>query len=97
MFPAFRIRIAGFPVQIEVTFFLLAAILGQGRPGNLLLAWIGVVFVSILAHELGHAVAFRVYGDTPRISLHAFGGVTQATKGLPLGKDVIAPTTWPAA
>ena len=95
MFPAFRIRIAGFPVRIEVTFFLVAAILGQGRPGNLLLAWIGVVFVSILAHELGHAVAFRTFGDTPRITLHAFGGVTQATKALPLGKDVAATLAGP--
>ena len=95
MLPAFRIRIAGFPVQIDVTFFVVAAILGQGRPSNLLLAWIGVVFVSILAHELGHAVAFRAYGDTPRITLHAFGGVTQATKGLPLGKDVVATLAGP--
>jgi stage IV sporulation protein FB len=95
VFPAFRTRIAGFPVQIEVTFFLLAGILGQGRPGNLLLAWIGVVFVSILAHELGHAVAFRAYGDTPRITLHAFGGVTQATKELPLGKGVVATLAGP--
>jgi Zn-dependent protease len=95
VFPAFRIRIAGFPVQIEVTFFLVAAILGQGRPGNLLLAWIGVVFISILAHELGHAVAFRTFGDTPRITLHAFGGVTQATKTLPTGKDVVATLAGP--
>ncbi|HEV2952405.1 MAG TPA: site-2 protease family protein, partial [Actinomycetota bacterium] len=95
MIPAFDVRIAGFPVRIEVTFFLVAAILGQGRPGNLLLAWIGVVFVSILIHELGHAVALRAFGDTPRITLHAFGGATQPTKALPPGKDVIATMAGP--
>jgi Zn-dependent protease len=93
--PAFDVRIAGFPVRIEATFFLVAAILGQGRPGNLLLAWIGVVFVSILVHELGHAVVFRTFGDTPRITLLAFGGVTQATKASPPGKDVVATLAGP--
>jgi Zn-dependent protease len=90
MIPAFDVRIAGFPVRIEVTFFLLAAILGQERPGNLVLAWIAVVFVSILTHELGHAFSLRAFGDAPRITLHAFGGLTHPTKGLSLGKDVVA-------
>jgi Zn-dependent protease len=88
--PAFDVRIAGFPVRIELTFFLTAAILGQGRPDRFLLTWIAVVFVSVLLHELGHAAAFRVFGDSPRITLHAFGGVTRATKALPLGQDLVA-------
>jgi Zn-dependent protease len=93
--PAFDVRIAGFPVRIEVTFFLVAAILGQGRPGNLLFAWIGVVFVSILVHEFGHAIALRTFGDTPRITLHAFGGATHLTKTLATGKDVVATLAGP--
>lgn len=95
MIPAFDFRIAGFPVRIEATFFLVAAILGQGRPGNLLLAWIGVVFLSILVHEMGHGVALRTFGDTPRITLHAFGGATHPTKALPPGKDVVATLAGP--
>lgn len=66
----------------------MAAVLGQGRPDVLLLAWIAVVFVSILVHELGHAVTLRAFGDAPRITLYAFGGLTHPTKTLPVGKDV---------
>lgn len=51
--PGVTLRLAGFPVRIEATFFFVAAILGQGRPGELLLGWIAVVFVSILVHEMG--------------------------------------------
>ncbi len=88
--PGVTLRLAGFPVRIEATFFFVAAILGQGRPGELLLGWIAVVFVSILVHEMGHAVTLRAFGDTPRITLHAFGGATYPTKPLPLAKDVIS-------
>ena len=90
MLPAIDVRILGFPVRIEGTFFLMAAILGQGRPGGFVLAWIAVVFISILAHELGHAFAFRAFGDTPRITLHTLGGLTHSTKALPLLKDLTA-------
>src|SRR3982751_5687104 len=41
-----------------------------------MLAWILVVFVSVLVHELGHAVVGRLYGGRPEIRLGAFGGVT---------------------
>jgi len=34
-----------------------------------------VVFVSILVHELGHALAARAHGWEPRITLHGFGGL----------------------
>jgi stage IV sporulation protein FB len=97
MIPAFDVRIAGFPVRIEATFFLLAAILGQGRSGELILAWIAVVFVSILVHELGHAFSLRAFGDTPRITLHAFGGLTHPTKSLSLGRDLVATAAGPRA
>jgi Zn-dependent protease len=58
-------------------FFLTAVLLGQGYGfGWKMAAWIFVVFVSVLAHELGHAVVGRIYGGQPEIRLEAFGGVT---------------------
>jgi Zn-dependent protease len=69
--------IAGIPIRIEWSFWLIAVFLGYGeRTGWLLAAWVAIVLVSILVHELGHAVALRVYHQQPRVVLHAFGGLT---------------------
>src|SRR4030095_5768073 len=46
--------------------------------GDLLqiLIWVFVVFISILIHELGHALAFRRFGLSSQIILHFSGGLT---------------------
>jgi stage IV sporulation protein FB len=58
-------------------FWLIAVLLGSSS-GDLLqiLIWVVVVFVSILIHELGHALAFRRYGLSSQIILHFAGGLT---------------------
>lgn len=50
---------------------------GWDTPGMfaLLLIWVGVVFVSILIHELGHTLAMRWYGQRSYIVLYHFGGL----------------------
>ena len=56
-----RFNLFGIPVRVHPLFWLVAAILGAGSdpdPIELLL-WIGTVFVSILIHEMGHALAAR--------------------------------------
>lgn len=76
-----RFKLLGFPVTIEPFFWVVIALLGGALRANtpqavlLLLVWGVVVLVSLLAHELGHAVAGRRYGATPEIRLHGFGGV----------------------
>lgn len=87
--PGVDLRIAGIPVRVDVTFALMPVIFGQGRPGWWLLGWCGVVFASILVHELGHALTLRAFGDTPRITLWAFGGRTYPTKTPSPGRDVV--------
>lgn len=69
--------LAGFPVRVHPLFWLIAILLGYSA-GNILqiLIWVLVVFVSILVHELGHALAFRRYGLSSRIVLHFAGGLT---------------------
>jgi Zn-dependent protease len=70
-------RIFGVPVTVHPTFLVVAALLGlsSGRL-SLVAAWIGVVFVSILVHELGHALTARSFGAEVEIELNGIGGLT---------------------
>ncbi len=88
--PAFKL--AGIPVRIDVTFFVIAVMLGLGaRSGALLLAWVVVVFLSVLIHEMGHAIAYRSFGVPPNIVLQGMGGLTYGTPTEPLtaSKNVV--------
>lgn len=69
--------LAGFPVRVHPLFWLIAVLLGYSS-GDILqiLVWVLVVFISILVHELGHALAFRRYGLSSQIVLHFAGGLT---------------------
>jgi Zn-dependent protease len=69
--------LAGFPVRVHPLFWLIAVLLGYSS-GDILqiLIWVLVVFISILVHELGHALAFRRYGLSSQIVLHFAGGLT---------------------
>jgi Zn-dependent protease len=73
-----RFRIGPIPVRIEFPFFLVTVLLGfAGRPSAmLLLGWTVAVFISVLVHELGHAVVGRMYGSPTSIVLHGMGGLT---------------------
>ncbi len=68
--------IAGIPVRVHPLFWLLALILGSSTNLLQLLIWVVVVFVSILVHELGHALAMRRYGMPSNIILYWGGGLT---------------------
>jgi stage IV sporulation protein FB len=74
-----RFRFLGFPVRVHPYFWLLTILINGDsllRIGpEYLLMWVVVVFVSILIHELGHALAFRRYGADAEIILYAFGGL----------------------
>lgn len=70
-------RVGPFPVTVYPWFFLSAVLLGGDYGfGWRMAAWILVVFVSVLVHELGHAIVGRAFGGKPHIHLQAFGGVT---------------------
>jgi stage IV sporulation protein FB len=70
-------KVGPFPVSVYPWFFITAVLLGTGYGfGWKMLAWIFVVFVSVLVHELGHAVVGRLFGGRPEIRLEAFGGAT---------------------
>jgi membrane-associated protease RseP (regulator of RpoE activity) len=72
-----RFTLFGFPVRIDWGFWIVAALLGGDmRDPNLVLIWVAVVLVSILVHELGHALAAVRLGARPQIRLTMFGGLT---------------------
>jgi len=79
----------GFPVRIHPYFWLVAFLLGFGGAsgGNMrwallwLLVWTSALFVSILVHELGHAIVMRRFGFSPWITLHGFGGLASYDTG----------------
>ncbi len=78
-------RIAGIDVKIHVTFFLLLAFYGfsfynqGGLPGAVQgVIFISLIFLCVLLHEFGHALAARRYGiSTPDITLLPIGGVAR--------------------
>jgi stage IV sporulation protein FB len=71
-----RFSILGFPVRVHPLFWVIALLLGSGSGNPLyMLLWVLGVFISILIHELGHALAFRRYGQEAEIILHFAGGL----------------------
>ena len=74
--PSFRLF--GIPVTIRPSFLVIAALIGftSRRPIVYLVAWVAIVFLSILIHELGHAITARSYGAEVAIELNGIGGLT---------------------
>jgi Zn-dependent protease len=76
-----RFRLLGFPVHIDISFVIFIGILGfaLGFGVEQLIVWVLLALVSVLLHELGHAVLARRVGAAPAITLMAMGGVTTYT------------------
>ena len=78
-------RIAGIDVRIHATFLLLLAWFGvvyysEGGQAALFsgLSFLLLLFVCVVLHEFGHALAARAYGiNTPDITLLPIGGVAR--------------------
>src|SRR5437763_3383965 len=78
----------GFPVRIHPLFWLVGGLLGLSATGEQdkgiqLLVWFFALFVSILVHELGHALTIRRFGREAHIVLYSMGGL--AIEGRPQG------------
>lgn len=98
-----RFSLMGFPVRVHWLFWVITAALGYNMamganqalsgivtaPGvfPLLIVWILCVMVSVLIHELGHALAFRYYGIESSIVLYAMGGMAIPTAGFSFNRS----------
>ncbi len=75
--------VLGFPVRVAPGFWITSLVLGlngardpQGQiRAAALVIWIVAAFVSLLVHELGHALCSRHYGLRSRIILYHLGGL----------------------
>lgn len=82
-----RFSCVGIPIRVSAWFWVAAALFGWGACRSLaggdqrellryLVIWVGAVFVSILLHEMGHALAYRRFGQATQVVLYHFGGLT---------------------
>ncbi len=96
-----RFRIGGIPVEIHPLFWVATLALAHDRlfePLHLS-SWVLVVSVSILVHEMGHALALRRLGHRPGVELGAMGGMTWAASrtGLTPLADILVSLAGPIA
>jgi len=67
----------GVPIRITPYFWILVAFLGaSSRSAQGFLLWGVAVFIGVMVHEFGHALAMKRYGFSPEITLCGTGGLT---------------------
>src|ERR1041385_3576666 len=79
------LRIYGIQLRIHITFLLLIGWLGFGyyaQGGSAVAFWrvifVLLLFLCVVLHEFGHAIAAKSYGiNTPDITLLPIGGVAR--------------------
>jgi stage IV sporulation protein FB len=77
-----RFSVLGIPVRVHPLFWIIGLLLGSRTPElSLVTIWVACLFVSILVHELGHALVARSCGWQPDIVLHGFGGFARYSPG----------------
>ena len=92
-------RCMGIPVRVHPLFWLIACLLGWSTDFEFVALWIVAVFISILAHEMGHALCARHFGCQPWIVLHGFGGLAiyHDTYSMRVGQRVLIAFCGPLA
>src|SRR3954463_9798949 len=76
-------RLAGIPIRIELSFLIMGLIFGSSARGEGLGGWVAVLFVSVLFHELGPALAYKALGGRAQVLLYGMGGLTFGARGAP--------------
>lgn len=90
----------GIKVQARLVFFLVVGFIGFGVVPSfeLLPIWAGVAFLSVLVHELGHALVARAFGSEPEIEFLFFGAATKfSSKGITPWRNAVIALAGPLA
>ncbi len=95
-----RFSLFGIPIRVHPAFWLISGMLGW-RAGrlDLVFVWVCCVFVSILVHELGHALVAKWFGWPPEIVLFHFGGYAayNPIRGHTAGRSILISFAGPGA
>lgn len=67
-------RALDIPVQVTPAFLLVSVVAASTRDVWGIAVWVACAFVSVLVHELGHALVARRFARRVRIELHGMGG-----------------------
>ncbi len=95
---ALQLRILGIPVRVDPSLLVILTLLGFGLGEvGLIVAWVVIGSLSVLLHELGHALAYRRFGQRASIVLYAFGGMTQGERELPPARSLGVSLAGPGA
>lgn len=84
----FRFNLFGIPVNVEPWFWLTMAFIGGGLRANSTADFLATAlfvlagFISILIHEMGHALTIRKFGLPTQITLSTFGGYATHPAGI---------------
>lgn len=71
-----KFKTIGVPVRVHPMFWAVTIAFGLRLPPLEHLIWVVVVFVSIMVHEMGHALAMSVFRRPARVVLYSLGGLT---------------------
>ncbi|MBL9083160.1 MAG: site-2 protease family protein [Planctomycetales bacterium] len=70
-----RFQLFGVDVRVHPLFWLFGIFISGAKEPKVALIAVAAMFLSILIHEFGHVWAFKRYGISSHIVLHAFGGL----------------------
>lgn len=83
-----ELKLGTIPIRVHGWFILTTLLLGSNERDPVKLAlWVAVVFVSVVIHELGHALVGKAFGLTPSIDLHGMGGTTHFRASATASRD----------
>lgn len=77
-----KFPLLGIPVSVHVTFLFIALLGATTYRGFDIAIWTAAAFLSILLHEMGHALTARNFDATGvNVTLYGMGGVTHYSAG----------------